>query len=68
VVEPAADHPGSLRRLRGDTCVGGNLVSDVHLAALSIEHRCVIVSGDHDFSRFPDVRWQRPADRPDGIS
>ncbi len=60
VVEPTADHPATLRRLLQDVGVGGNLVNDAHLAALALEHRCVVVSWDHDFSRFPDVRWQQP--------
>ncbi len=37
--------------------MGGNLVSDAHLAALAIEHRCGIVSFDNDFARFPGVDW-----------
>lgn len=39
---------------------GGNLVNDAHMAALSIEHRCGIVSFDADFGRFPGVRWEPP--------
>jgi len=40
--------------------VGGNLVSDAHLAALAIEHRCGILSFDNDFVRFPGVDWTVP--------
>lgn len=36
------------------------LVSDAHLAALSLEHGLQICSTDRDFSRFPGVRWQNP--------
>jgi uncharacterized protein len=60
VVEPTADHPAVLRRLLQDVGVGGNLVNDAHLAALALEHRCVVVSWDHDFSRFPGVAWEQP--------
>jgi uncharacterized protein len=60
VVEPTTDHPATLRRLLQDVGVGGNLVTDAHLAALALEHRCVLVSWDHDFSRFPDIHWQQP--------
>ena len=60
VVEPTPQHAGIVRRLLADTAVGGNLVNDAHLAALSIEHRCAIVSFDNDFGRFPGVDWSMP--------
>ena len=60
VVEPTADHGSLVRRLLVGVGVGGNLVNDAHLAALAIEHRSEIVSFDHDFSRFPGVRWTMP--------
>lgn len=62
VVAATADHGQIVRRLLRDIGVGGNLVNDAHLAALAIEHRCVIVSFDHDFSRFAGVRWAPPSD------
>lgn len=55
VVEPTSEHPRVVRGLLGDLGVGGNLVNDAHLAALAIEHRCTIVSYDHDFDRFEGV-------------
>ena len=61
VLEPTIDHPRIVRDLMSPLGVGGNLVSDAHLAALAIEHRCTIVSFDHDFSRFGRVRWELPA-------
>jgi uncharacterized protein len=60
VLEPTIEHPRVLRELLGPWGVGGNLVNDAHLAALAIEHRCTIVSFDHDFGRFDRVRWERP--------
>jgi toxin-antitoxin system PIN domain toxin len=60
VVEPTADHAGIVRRLLAAVGTGGNLVNDAHLAALSIEHRCGIVSFDNDFARFDGVRWSPP--------
>lgn len=41
------------------TGVGGNLVSDAHLATLAIEHGADLCSYDSDFSRFPGLRWHR---------
>jgi toxin-antitoxin system PIN domain toxin len=34
----------------------GNLVPDVVLAALAIEHGCEVVTADRDFAKFTDVR------------
>lgn len=60
VLEPTVDHASTLTRLLTAVGTGGNLVNDAHLAALSIEHRCAIVSFDNDFGRFPGVRWELP--------
>lgn len=38
----------------------GNLTTDAHLAALAIEHGCVLYSTDTDFARFPGLRWRVP--------
>lgn len=38
----------------------GNLVSDAHLAAIAIEHGCILYSTDSDFSRFPKLKWKNP--------
>ena len=37
-----------------------NIVPDAHLAALAIEHGCILYSTDSDFSRFPKLKWQNP--------
>lgn len=62
VLEPTVDHPGIMRRLLMAVGSEGNLVNDAHLAALAIEHRCGVVSFDHDFSRFEGVSWRPPPD------
>lgn len=61
VVEPTARHLGLVREMLAPFGGGGNLVNDAHLAALAIEHHSQIVSYDHDFSRFPQVRWELPS-------
>jgi uncharacterized protein len=38
----------------------GNFVSDAHLAALAIEHNCVLESTDVDFARFKGLKWNNP--------
>ena len=61
VVEPTARHLDIVRELLGSLGTGGNLVNDAHLAALAIEHRCQVVSFDHDFARFAGVKLEIPA-------
>jgi toxin-antitoxin system PIN domain toxin len=61
VVEPTSEHARVVRNLLREIGVGGNLVNDAHLAALAIEHRCTIVSFDHDFDRFGGLRREAPA-------
>lgn len=62
VVHPSVDHARVLRSLLRPLPAAGNLTNDAHLAALSLEHRCEIISFDNDFSRFEGVRWRRPGD------
>lgn len=38
----------------------GNLVTDAHLAALALEHDCVLNSTDNDFARFQGLKWTNP--------
>jgi uncharacterized protein len=58
-------HPGSrhleiafglLERLGS----AGNLTTDAQIAALAIEHQAELQSTDHDFARFPGLRWRNP--------
>ena len=39
---------------------GGNLTTDVQLAALALEHDGDMYSNDTDFARFPGLRWCNP--------
>jgi predicted nucleic acid-binding protein len=60
VIEPTPRHIAILGELLAVVGTAGNLVNDAHVAALSLEHRCEIVSYDADFGRFPGVRWRTP--------
>ena len=60
VVHPTDRHSRVLRELLLSLGTAGNLTSDAHLAALSIEHGAELCSGDSDFARFPGVRWSNP--------
>lgn len=59
-LEPGPRHLTILRTLFAATRVGGRLTTDTHLAALAIEHQCELHSNDHDFGRFPGLRWHNP--------
>lgn len=60
VVHPGRRHAQILRELLDEVGTAGNLVTDAHLAALSIEHGAELCSSDADFARFPGVRWIDP--------
>ena len=60
VVHPTDRHSSVLRDLILALGTAGNLTSDCHLAALSIEHGAELCSADGDFARFPRVRWLNP--------
>jgi uncharacterized protein len=60
VVHPTDRHASVLRELLAPFGTGGNLTTDAHLAALSIEHGAELCSSDGDYSRFPGVRWHDP--------
>ncbi len=60
IIHPTDNHWNILRKLIVEDQAPGNLVSDAHLAALAIEHGCVLYSTDSDFSRFQKLKWQNP--------
>ena len=59
-VNPGAAHLTLFRRNLVAAGVGGNLVTDAHIAALAIEYQAEVHSNDTDFSRFPGLRWRNP--------
>ena len=60
LIQPTEQHWALLQKmLRGGNATG-NLVSDAHLAALALEHNCVLHSSDADFARFPGLKWKNP--------
>jgi hypothetical protein len=60
VVDPTERHTAVLRDLLAPLGTAGNLTTDAHLAALSIEHGAELCSSDADFARFAGVRWVDP--------
>jgi uncharacterized protein len=60
IVDPGPRHAAILRGLLSAVGTGGNLTSDAYLAALALEHRAELYSLDHDFLRFPGLKWRSP--------
>jgi uncharacterized protein len=60
VLAPGDEHWAIFRRMIVEGQVSGPLVSDAHLAALTIEYGGVLYTTDRDFARFPGLRWQNP--------
>lgn len=60
IVNPGYRHFAILHELLSAVGTGGNLTSDAHLAALTIEHGARLFSTDRDFARFPSLRWANP--------
>jgi len=60
VLHPTGRHATLLRELLVPLGTAGNLTTDAHLAALSLEHGAELCSSDADFVRFRGVRWRDP--------
>ena len=60
IIHPTDGHWPIFQRMLSDGKAVGNLVSDAHLAALAIEHNCVLASTDADFARFKGLKWNNP--------
>jgi hypothetical protein len=59
-VSPGQHHWPIFRNLLNATGTAGNLTSDVHLAAMAIEHGADIYSADYDFRRFAGISHINP--------
>jgi hypothetical protein len=60
LINPGENHWSLFQEMLKESNAVGNLVSDAHLAALAIEHNCVLQSADTDFARFPRLKWNNP--------
>lgn len=60
VVRPTERHWEVFQQMLSEGQAVANLISDAHLAALAVEHGCVLMSADRDFARFPSLRWKNP--------
>lgn len=57
------DHWSILRRLLAQSGTGGNLVTDAHVAAITIGHGARLATCDRDFARFEGLRMVSPMER-----
>ena len=62
VIGPTEQHWAIFQDLLRKGKATANLVSDAHLAALAIEHNCILQSSDSDFARFRSLKWNNPLD------
>jgi hypothetical protein len=60
IIKPTDRHWGVFSEMLTGGQAPANLVMDAHLAALAMEHGCVLISTDNDFSRFPKLKWDNP--------
>ena len=60
ILQPGSRHLDLLDSLIQDAQAAGDLTTDVHLAALAIEHQAELNTNDGDFARFTGLRWSNP--------
>ena len=60
VLQPGPGHLDLLDELAQQAGKAGALTTEIHLAALAIEHGVELHSNDSDFDRFPGLRWTNP--------
>jgi hypothetical protein len=57
---PGSQHVETAFRLLQQLGTGGNLTTDVQIAAHAMEHNGEVHSNDVDFGRFDGLRWVNP--------
>jgi uncharacterized protein len=60
LLTPGREHLDIALGLLEEIGTGGNLTTDVQLAAYAIEHKGEMHSNDTDFARFPKLKWINP--------
>ena len=59
-INPGMEHLTYLQKNLATVGVGGDLVTDSHVAALAMEHQAEVHTHDTDFRCFPGLRWRNP--------
>lgn len=62
MLNPSDGHWPILRNLVESAGAAGNLTTDAHLAALTMEYDATLYSTDADFRRFPSLKLRNPID------
>ena len=60
ILQPGARHLEVLDSLMQDAQAPKSITTDVHLAALAIEHQAELHSNDGGFAQFAGLRWTNP--------
>jgi toxin-antitoxin system PIN domain toxin len=60
ILQPGPRHLELLDSLAKEAGAAGSLTTDIHLAALAIEHQAELQTNDGDFKRFSGLRWSNP--------
>ena len=60
LIQPSEKGVSVFFDLLRDAGMGGNLSTDALIAVCAREHSATIYSNDHDFNRFPGIRWVNP--------
>jgi uncharacterized protein len=60
LLAPGDDHWPLFRQAALEGQAPGPLITDAHLAALTVEYGGVLYTTDRDFARFPGLRWSNP--------
>src|ERR1043166_222487 len=60
IIQPTDYHWMILQTLLRESKAVGNLARDAHLAALALEHNCILHSSDTNFARFRRLKWKNP--------
>jgi toxin-antitoxin system PIN domain toxin len=60
ILQPGSRHLELLDSLMRESGASGRMTTDVHLAALAIEHQAELHSSDGHFGQFAGLRWTNP--------
>lgn len=66
VLVPGSRHLETAFRLLRSLGTGGNLTTDVQIAAHAVEYNGEVFSNDREFGRLEGVRWVNPLSSPGG--
>lgn len=60
MIQPGEQHWAIFQAMLRDGKAIGSLVSDAHVAAMAVEHNCILQSTDVNFARFKSLKWNNP--------